>query len=481
MKQIYTQAQWVLIWLGSDPDGDAHLAFDLAANIAESCCRVLRINISDVARINVRQALDQVGGKISSNIEQDLNMWRAIQKLYLRPWFRRIWVIQEAQSAKPERARVMLGDLQIDFDILAVAACWMDWCNANELQTGPLGGKIANVNSAVIKRGPYLDTISFQTLLHHTRVYESSDPRDKVYAVLGFSASQKVTSRIRPNYTMSAANVYLDVSKALIESGQGIDVLSFVRHGSTVSKDLPSWVCIFEYEGEFVLAWIPYFNAGGSIIHHLPTVSNRVLAIEAFEFGKINTVERALRHAPGPVLTEDDHQILITILRIKAAKKYALQHGLTHVTACYPDKFTDKGQYKENLNAFGQFLRDFSQAYAEKTEGIAYLMLDDNQNAAPDSIFYAVEFEAMKNGGHVDRILQFPFDGGKGVDDPTKAKKIYWEKRKTPSATPRANVVSTSRTTRSPVATTSTTLKLQSKMLTVLRSGMETRRTRLGL
>ncbi|KAI4175172.1 MAG: hypothetical protein LQ348_006229 [Seirophora lacunosa] len=315
MKQIYTQAQWVLIWLGSDPDGDAHLAFDLAANIAESCCRVLRINISDVARINVRQALDHVGGKISSNIEQDLNMWRAIQKLYMRPWFRRIWVIQEAQSAKPERARVMLGDLQIDFDILAVAACWMDWCNANELQTGPLGGKIANVNSAVIKRGPYLDTISFQTLLHHTRVYESSDPRDKIYAVLGFSASQKVSSRIRPNYTMSAANVYLDVSKALIESGQGIDVLSFVRHGTTVSKDLPSWVCIFEYESEFVLAWIPYFKAGGSIIYHLPTVSNRVLAIEAFEFGKINTVERALRHASGPVLTEDDHHTLITILR----------------------------------------------------------------------------------------------------------------------------------------------------------------------
>ncbi|KAI4258811.1 MAG: hypothetical protein L6R42_004884, partial [Xanthoria sp. 1 TBL-2021] len=116
--------------------------------------------------------------------------------------------------------------------------------------------------------------------------------------------------------------------------------------------------------------------------------------------------------------------------KVKAAKKYAIEHGLTHVTACYPEKFTDKGQYEENPDAFGQFLRDFSQAYAEKTEGIAYLMLDDNQNAAPDSIFYAVEFEAMKKGGHVDKILQFPFDGGKGVDDPTKAKKIYWEKPK---------------------------------------------------
>lgn len=243
MKQIYTQAQGVLIWLGQDHDKDTHLAFDLATNIADSCCRVLRINISDVSRVNVRQALDQVGAKISANISQDPDKWRAIQHLYQRPWFQRIWVIQEAHSAKPGKAQVMLGNLQINFDILAVAACWIDWCNVNELQTGPLGGKIAHVNSAVIKRGPYLDSISFQTLLHHTRVYESSDPRDKVYAVLGFAEAQRVSSRIQPDYTKSAANVYLDVSKALFESGEGVDVLSFVRHGTTVSKDLPSWVC----------------------------------------------------------------------------------------------------------------------------------------------------------------------------------------------------------------------------------------------
>ncbi|KAI4215944.1 MAG: hypothetical protein L6R36_009354 [Xanthoria steineri] len=113
---------------------------------------------------------------------------------------------------------------------------------------------------------------------------------------------------------------------------------------------------------------------------------------------------------------------------VKKAKKYAVNHGLTHVTNCYPTNFAERGQYAGDDDAFRQFQKDFSQAYAEKTEGIAYLMLDDNQNAAPDSIFYTVELEAMKNGGHVDKILQFPFDGGKGIDDPTKATKVYWEK-----------------------------------------------------
>ena len=60
-------------------------------------------------------------------------------------------------------------------------------------------------------------------------------------------------------------------------------------------------------------------------------------------------------------------------------------------------------------------------------------MLDEDQNAAPDSIFYSVEFEAMKNGGHVDKILQFPFNNGRGIDDPTTATKVYWEKSDEPS------------------------------------------------
>ncbi|KAL8859796.1 MAG: hypothetical protein Q9178_003628 [Gyalolechia marmorata] len=115
---------------------------------------------------------------------------------------------------------------------------------------------------------------------------------------------------------------------------------------------------------------------------------------------------------------------------MKKAKKYALDHGLTHVTDRHPTGFSDKGKYSGSEQEFGQFLKDFSQVYAEKTEGIAYLMLDDNQNAAPDSIFYSVEFEVMKNGGHVDKILQFPYNNGDGIDDPTTATKVYWEKPK---------------------------------------------------
>lgn len=244
MKQIYARAHGVLIWLGLDSEGDAHLAFHLATEIADSCCKVLHIDISDVARINVRQALDQVGAKVALNVSQDAAKWRAIEHLYQREWFKRIWVIQEAQSARPGKARAILGDLQIDFDVLSLAACWIDWCNVNNMQTGPLPGKMEHVNSAVIKRGPYLDSISFQTLLHQTREYKASNPRDKIYSMLGFHTAQKVSWRIRVDYTKSTAEVYQDVSRALLESGEGVDIVSFVRHGQRVSEGRPSWVCM---------------------------------------------------------------------------------------------------------------------------------------------------------------------------------------------------------------------------------------------
>ncbi|KAL9631994.1 MAG: hypothetical protein Q9204_003982 [Flavoplaca sp. TL-2023a] len=115
---------------------------------------------------------------------------------------------------------------------------------------------------------------------------------------------------------------------------------------------------------------------------------------------------------------------------LNKAKRYAKNHGLTHVSDPYPTGFTDRGRYSGTEGELNQFQKDFSQTYAEKTEGTAYLMLDENRNPAPTGIFYSVEFEAMKKGGHVDKILQFPYNNGDGIDDPSTATKVFCEKAK---------------------------------------------------
>ena len=250
MKQIYTNSCRVIIWLGPDLDGSAKAAFMLAQQIAEACCQILQVEINVTKQVNIRNRLDQAGYKVEPLISSDAESWKALQKLYARVWFQRIWVIQEAHAAGAGEARAIVGDLEIDFDVIAVAACWIDWLDVNRGQITPMHAivpkgiinTLQGVNNAVIMRGSYIDTVPFQTLIHQARVFDATDRRDKVYALLGFSGLQGVASTIFPSYEKSVVEVYTDVAKAILQSHGGVNLLSFVGHGSLLPTDRPSWV-----------------------------------------------------------------------------------------------------------------------------------------------------------------------------------------------------------------------------------------------
>ncbi|KAL8823309.1 MAG: hypothetical protein Q9191_005974 [Dirinaria sp. TL-2023a] len=109
---------------------------------------------------------------------------------------------------------------------------------------------------------------------------------------------------------------------------------------------------------------------------------------------------------------------------VNKAKKYAEDHGLVHVSQSYPPHFTDPGQYEGTDAEKRTFQENFSRLYAQHTTGDGYLMLDTHKNPAAGSIFQTVEFPAMKNGGKVDKILQFPFTNP--PDNPTTVTKKFW-------------------------------------------------------
>ena len=107
---------------------------------------------------------------------------------------------------------------------------------------------------------------------------------------------------------------------------------------------------------------------------------------------------------------------------INAAKKYATDHGLTHVGLSYPTSFTDPGQYDGSDDDRRKFQENFSRVYAEGTTGIAYLLIDDGKQPADDSIFQTVEFPAMRDGAKVTKILRF----SKDESNPENSEKQYW-------------------------------------------------------
>ncbi|KAL1968184.1 hypothetical protein VTN77DRAFT_2019 [Rasamsonia byssochlamydoides] len=107
-------------------------------------------------------------------------------------------------------------------------------------------------------------------------------------------------------------------------------------------------------------------------------------------------------------------------------KSYAISHSLTHVGAVYPDGFTNVGQYEGSGTEQRDFQKAFSEVYAEHTSGTAYLMMDYNEKPGKNSIFYSVEFKAMKASGKVDKIVWLDINNKPA--DPKTVDKIWWKK-----------------------------------------------------
>ncbi|KAF2256372.1 hypothetical protein BU26DRAFT_513206 [Trematosphaeria pertusa] len=95
----------------------------------------------------------------------------------------------------------------------------------------------------------------FLHLLDVARSFDVSEPRDKVYGLLGFStinAAKESGVFVMPDYGVSIVEVYMQVARTLVEREEALNVLSFVVHGKADEDEeggnegkrngLPSWV-----------------------------------------------------------------------------------------------------------------------------------------------------------------------------------------------------------------------------------------------
>lgn len=88
MTEIYSQAEDVVIWLGAEED-DSTLAFE---NIRTATWFA-------AASVSAEHLFVDLNG-VEVQQEPDSRTWRAIGRLFCRPWFHRMWVIQELLLAK---------------------------------------------------------------------------------------------------------------------------------------------------------------------------------------------------------------------------------------------------------------------------------------------------------------------------------------------------------------------------------------------
>ena len=230
MKKIYSQAQKVLVWLGPQKD-DSDLAMDFIEELSE------KAEDSDfLPWIKSNQG----GG---SHVRQ----WSALQALLTRSWWTRTWAVQE--FVLPRDVKFVCVQRRLDWDIL-------DRTFGGLYHLGLSGGQLlkehygTDLNTPSMQRivlsmycrrwlqnDKSLSLLSILNFIHHTKC---SDPRDKVYAILGIVTNPAIAS-IMPDYSLPVHKVYSQLVRRHIESTRNLDILGFVRTASKMAF-LPGWV-----------------------------------------------------------------------------------------------------------------------------------------------------------------------------------------------------------------------------------------------
>ena len=248
MKSIYEQADRVIIWLGMYNEPTDALCVLVGVNPryrvddnSEAMARsalVLAFVLQEEA--NQQQTSEVSIGLKDCNFASNLQVWLQLSRLFHRPWFERLWIIQElAVSRKPI---VRWGNLQMAWQKLEKAAQFILRPGEAVLpphihQMFPMLGA-HRITQVALQSMYNFDTQNVLTILHNTQNTKCSDPRDRLYAIRGIVEDNK---DIEIDYSTPVQHVYHNWAARRIKRTNSLDILSACADSSR-GGDLPSWV-----------------------------------------------------------------------------------------------------------------------------------------------------------------------------------------------------------------------------------------------
>ncbi|KAI1341021.1 heterokaryon incompatibility protein-domain-containing protein [Xylariaceae sp. FL0016] len=250
MHHIYRRAGSVWVWLGR-PDASSGVAMRYAAGLATG--KYLR-EFSDCQYGNNQWRWAEKSyffDMISRDDEAD-GLAPAIVDFLNRPWYSRIWVQQEAALCR--RTKVQCGDDVLDWDNVFALAWIMEprttttWPGAlqerlestlKKLQAVRLIQEVRHVLFHDMYGPSTWSSNSFQQLVFYAVQYDSTDPRDKIYAMQNLADDSENWFQV--DYRIPWQILYANVAKRFLKGGG----LNFLRHAgrTTHAPDtlLPSW------------------------------------------------------------------------------------------------------------------------------------------------------------------------------------------------------------------------------------------------
>lgn len=252
MRSIYQEADRVLIWLGDyfEPS-DRRITLgtidcgrlnhtDLVVQLHLQTTYRLLLILSDIDPTKKSQRPDLEESLASSNIQH----WVILARLFYRSWFERLWVIQEVAASKPMATWAAWGATLIPWCTIERAARYI--LRPGSVLPPPHISRLFpsigahQVTQVALSSMLNVDTNNILTILHNTQGAICTDPRDRLYAILGIVDSTEA-SDVEIDYSLPVQGVYCKWARKRVQRVGGLDILNACADSSRLG-DLPSWV-----------------------------------------------------------------------------------------------------------------------------------------------------------------------------------------------------------------------------------------------
>lgn len=240
MGDIYKKASEVFVWLGPE-DSSTESSF-------------MGLEMTVKMMVTNPQFVEDYGGYSASDLAafDDLkpgerSVTLEILDLFDRPWFSRVWVLQEVGMAS--KVTVLCGSQFIDWNYIGTVAMFFkkkEKLLLEHLNRAAAASKVFHLFMTFQKDYEAIRN-KFLYVLDNARPYQATDPRDKVYALLAHGTAQTGRGKpfIEPDYSKSLITVYRDLALRMIDSDKSLEVLSAVQHDPSkevIEDTFPSWV-----------------------------------------------------------------------------------------------------------------------------------------------------------------------------------------------------------------------------------------------
>ena len=267
MDETFASSAWTLVWLGKACESTEHVLFLLEHVKNEEIERVRKIFDGDIT-------YDSINPESVHHQKHEFNdlVWLELMFSCSRTWFRRVWTLQEAALAPS--VSYLCGSLPIQQDVVMEAndltenveiQRWLEekfgYYTLQSMKLVSPAGLHAQLtqiwrehtndgtDSKIYFKAWYNvpgASHSAAALLVYVLFgpvdYDSTDARDRVFALLGIAKRAGTSVPIEPNYSKSVTEVCTETMGAILHETRSLVPLLHSSANSTLRRELPSWV-----------------------------------------------------------------------------------------------------------------------------------------------------------------------------------------------------------------------------------------------